>query len=99
MELIKNYNDDVLTVTVKDRVDTITSEDFKKEIFDEIGNFNSLILDFSQLEYISSAGLRVLIMIQKKLNEDDVDFVIINSNDQLKEIFTMSGIDKLLTIE
>lgn len=99
MELVKNYNDKELTVEVKDRVDTVTSQDLDREIHEEFGNFDSLILDFSQLEYISSAGLRVLILFKKELKEEDIDFVIVNVNDTIKEIFKMSGIDKLLTIQ
>ena len=70
-----------------------------KEINDEFGNFDSLILDFADLEYISSAGLRVLISTQKKLKAEDIPFVIKNVNDVVNEIFRMSGFDKILKIE
>ncbi len=67
MKVSKNYNNKELTLTVEGRVDTITSKDLDKEINAELGNFDSLIMDFTDLEYISSAGLRVLITTQKKL--------------------------------
>ena len=51
------------------------------------------------MEYISSAGLRVLIATQKKLKPDDIPFVIKNVNDGIGEIFRMSGFDKILKIE
>lgn len=65
MNIIKNYNGNELTLSIEGRVDTITSQDLDKEIEDELDNFNSLIMDFTDLEYISSAGLRVLIATQK----------------------------------
>ncbi|MBR0271754.1 MAG: STAS domain-containing protein [Methanobrevibacter sp.] len=99
MNIIKEYDDKELVLAVEGRVDTITSQDLEKEINDEFGNFNSLILDFSALEYISSAGLRVLIATQKKLKSDDIPMVIKNVNDAIKEIFRMSGFDKILKIE
>ena len=99
MEIKKDYNDNELTLSVEGRIDTITSQELDKEISEELGNFNSLILDFTDLEYISSAGLRVLIATQKKLKADDIPFVIKNVNDTVNEIFKMSGFDKILKIE
>lgn len=67
MDIIKKYNEKELTIEVKDRIDTVTAPDFENEILDEMGKFDSLIIDFTNLEYISSAGLRVLIATQKKI--------------------------------
>ena len=99
MNITKEYNEKELTLKVEGRIDTITSQDLDKEINDEMGNFDSLIIDFSDLEYISSAGLRVLIATQKKLKDDNVPFIIKNVNDSVNEIFKMSGFDKILKIE
>lgn len=99
MNIIKNYNNKELTLTVEGRIDTITSQELDKEINDELGNFEFLIIDFTNLEYISSAGLRVLITTQKKLKPDNIPFVIKNVNDAISEIFRMSGFDKILQIE
>ena len=99
MNIEKNYTQKELTIHVWDRVDTVTAPDFQNVIMDEIGNFDSLILDFKDLEYISSAGLRVLVLTQKKLKPDNIPFTIINVNDTIKEIFTMSGFDKILDIK
>ena len=64
-----------------------------------MGSFNSLIFDFANLEYISSAGLRVLIATQKKLKAEDKTLTIKNVNAAVNEIFKMSGFDKILDIE
>ena len=99
MNIIKKYNEKELTLYIEGRIDTLTSQDLEKEINDELGNFESLILDFTDVEYISSAGLRVLIATQKKLKEDNIPFIIKNVNDTVNEIFKMSGFDKILKIE
>ena len=99
MDIIKNYNEKELTIEVKDRIDTVTAPDFENEILDEMGKFDSLIIDFTNLEYISSAGLRVLIATQKKLKPENIPMTIINVNDTINEIFRMSGFDKILKIE
>ena len=99
MNITKSFNEKELTLSVEGRIDTVTSQDLNNEINNEMGNFTSLILDFADLEYISSAGLRVLIATQKKLKADDIPFVIKNVNDVVNEIFRMSGFDKILKIE
>ena len=99
MNIDKNYNDKELTLTVEGRIDTITSNELEEVITAEIGNFDSLILDFADLEYISSAGLRVLISTQKKLKADNIPMIIKNVTDSVNEIFRMSGFDKILKIE
>lgn len=99
MEITKNYNEKELTLSIEGRVDTITSKELEQEINDELGNFDSLIIDFTELKYISSAGLRVLIATQKKLQQENIPFVIKNVNDAVGEIFRMSGFDKILKIE
>ena len=98
MDLIKQYNEKELTITVKDKIDTITAPDFENEIMDEMGKFDSLIIDFTDLEYISSAGLRVLVATEKKLKPENIPSVI-KVNDTIKEILVMSGFDKILNIE
>ena len=99
MNIVKNYNKKELTLAIEGRIDTITSQELDEEINEELANFDSVIMDFSDLEYISSAGLRVLIATQKKLKADNIPFIIRNVNDTVGEIFRMSGFDKILKIE
>lgn len=99
MQITKSYNDKELTLSIEGRIDTITSKDVDDEIQNEMGNFDSLIMDFTDLEYISSAGLRVLVSTQKQLKPDNIPMVIKNSNDSVNEIFRMSGFNKILKIE
>lgn len=99
MNVEKIYNDKELTIKVDTQIDTVTAPDFENEINDEMGKFDSLILDFEKLEYISSAGLRVLIMTQKKLQPQSIPFTIINTPDMIRDIISVSGLDKVLNVQ
>lgn len=98
MNLTKNYNGKELTIKVTESIDTVTAPDFENEVMDEMGKFDSLIFDLKDLEYISSAGLRVLVVVAKKLQPDNIPFVI-KVNDTIKEILVMSGMDTILNIQ
>ena len=98
MDITKQYNEQELTITVKGKIDTNTSPDFENEIMDEMGKFDSFIIDLNDLEYISSAGLRVLIIVAKKLNPQNIPLTI-KVNDTIKEILVMSGFDMILNLE
>ncbi len=99
MDVIKYYNEKELTLSVEGRINSVTSRELDEEIKNELGNFDSLILDFSNLDYISSAGLKVLIATHRKLKPDNIPFIIKNCNDVVLEVFRLSGIDKVLEIE
>lgn len=99
MEITKEYDGKELTISVEGRIDTITSQDLEREIASEMGNFDSMVMDFTDLRYISSAGLRLMIVTHKKLKQNNVPFIIRNVNDTVGEIFRMTGFDKILAIE
>ncbi len=99
MNITKDYNGKELTLSVEGRIDTITSQELDNEIHNELNNFDSLIIDCTDLEYISSAGLRVLIATQKILKAENTPLVIKNVSAPVNEIFRMSGFDKILQIE
>ncbi|RAP49150.1 MAG: anti-anti-sigma factor [Methanosphaera sp. rholeuAM270] len=98
MKINKKYDNEKLVMAIEGRIDTITSNELEQSINEEIGKFNALTLDFKDLQYISSAGLRVLIATQKMLKKDNIPLEIINVNETIKEIFRMSGFNKILTI-
>ena len=99
MNITKDYNGKELTLYVEGRIDTITSQELDNEIHNELNNFDSLIIDCTDLEYISSAGLRVLIATQKILKAENIPLIIKNVSAPVNEIFRMSGFDKILRIE
>ena len=99
MEITKSYNEKELTLAVEGRIETNSSKDLENEINAEMGNFDSLILDFTNLDYISSAGLRVLLITQKVLVRSKTEFIIRNPNEEVRKIFKITGFDNILKIE
>ena len=99
MNILKSYIEKELTLSVEGRINSVTSKDLDNAINNEIGNFDSLTLDFTNLEYISSAGLKVLIATHRKLQPDNIPFTIKNANDVIMEVFRLSGVDRVLEIE
>ena len=98
MEIIKNANGEELTVTLVGRLDTTTAPDLENELKDALANVKKLVFDIEKLEYISSAGLRVLLSNQKIMNKQG-EMIIRNASEDVKEIFDVTGFCDILTIE
>ena len=85
-------------LTPAGRLDTVTAPEMEGVIKGLLQTVNDLILDFAQLDYISSAGLRVLLSTQKAIAEKG-KMKITNVNDTIMEIFDVTGFSDILTIE
>ena len=97
MEITKIKNADQLTVAVTGRIDTATAPELEKFIPEDIGGVSELILDLKDTSYISSAGLRVLLVAQKKMNVQG-SMKVIHVNEYIREIFEVTGFSDILTI-
>ena len=98
MIIEKTLNGTELTVTISGRLDTTTAPQLEAEFKQSIAGVEKLVLDFTALEYLSSAGLRVLLAAQKVMNKQG-EMVIRNVNDTINEIFEVTGFIDILTIE
>ena len=98
MTIEKNLNGTELVISLTGRLDTITAPKLEAELKSEIKGIESLIFDFINLEYISSAGLRVLLGAQKIMNRQG-EMVIRNVNETINEVFEITGFCDILTIE
>ena len=98
MTIEKNLNGAELTVTVTGRLDTTTAPGLEAEFKQSINGIEKLVLDFANLEYLSSAGLRVLLAAQKAMNKQG-EMIIKNVNGTINEIFEVTGFIDILTIE
>ena len=94
----KTQNGKELTVALEGRLDTTTAPQLETEVKENISGVESLIFDFAKLEYVSSAGLRVLLSAQKIMNKQG-NMVIRNSSEEVNEIFEVTGFSDILTIE
>lgn len=99
MEITTNWEDNIMVVKLRGRLDTNASMEFEQQV-DEAIKFRkeNMILDFSELEYICSSGLRVIIQAAKKLKSLQGELVLCCMEDYIKEVFEISGFDAFLKI-
>ena len=96
--IVKERRDDALTVKLEGRLDTTTAPELEGALRDELSEVKALVFDLSGLEYISSAGLRVLLSTQKTMNRQG-SMKLIGVNETIMEIFSITGFCDILTIE
>ncbi|MBP3891959.1 MAG: STAS domain-containing protein [Solobacterium sp.] len=98
MIITKKQDGDKLVISLNGRLDTTTVASLEEELGNSLEGIKDLEFDFSELEYISSAGLRVLLATQKKMT-DGKTMKITHVNDLVNEIFEVTGFQEFLTIE
>ena len=98
LNIKKEQDNDKLTFALEGRLDTVTSPELESAIKDSLDGVKELVMDFENLEYISSAGLRVLLSAQKTMMQQG-SMKVINVNDIVMEIFDVTGFGDILTIE
>lgn len=98
MTINKIANGNELTIMVEGRLDTVTAPSLETEIKENIAGVEKLVLDFAALDYISSAGLRVVLSAQKIMNKQG-EMVVKNVNEIINEIFEITGFCDVLNIE
>ena len=96
MNIEKKSSGTSLTVTVSGRLDTLTAPALEQELKTSLDGVTQLVLDFKDLEYISSAGLRVLLGTHKAMKGN---LIVKNANQALMEVFDITGFADILTIE
>ena len=98
MTITKKQNGQELTIALQGRLDTVTAPDLEKELKEALPEVNSLVLDFTQLEYISSAGLRVLLSAHKTMAPKG-GMKVTHVNEIVAEVFEVTGFSDILDIE
>lgn len=98
LNIEKKENGKELEIILDGRLDTTTAPNLEKSVKESIEGVENLIYNFEKLEYISSAGLRVLLSSQKIMNKQG-SMVVKGSSDEVKEIFEVTGFSDILNIE
>lgn len=98
MTITKNLNGTALEIALEGRLDTMTAPELENELNRSLDGVKSLVLDFSKLDYISSAGLRVLLSAHKIMNARD-GMKVKNVNEIVQEVLEVTGFADILTIE
>ena len=98
MNINKTENGESLTIILEGRLDTTTAPRLEAEMKTSLEGITKLELDFAGLEYLSSAGLRVILATQKVMNKQG-KMIIYNVNDTIMEVFEVTGFVDILTIQ
>ncbi|MBR6836447.1 MAG: STAS domain-containing protein [Oscillospiraceae bacterium] len=97
MEIIKTIEENVCKLALRGRLDTTTAPELEAELKNSLEGIESLEFDLSELDYISSAGLRVLLFAQKSMMGKTM--VVRNVKPEIMEVFEITGFNDILTIE
>ena len=98
MTIHKIKNEKMLTIALEGRLDTLTAPELEAVLNDALADTEELTFDFEKLDYISSAGLRVLLAAQKTMNRQGT-MKVIHANEMILEIFEVTGFSDILTVE
>ena len=98
LNIVSDLKGSNLTISLEGRLDTNTSPQLEEKLKASIDNVTELVFDIEKHQYISSAGLRVLLSAQKIMNKQG-SMVVKNSSEEVREIFDVTGFSDILTIE
>ena len=98
MNIVRNQQGSKLTLSLQGRLDTTTAPRLEGELRDAVIGISDLVFDLSDLEYVSSAGLRVLLSAQKVMNKQGT-MTIIHAKPEIMEIFEVTGFVDILNIQ
>ena len=98
LNIVKKQDGDILTVKLDGRLDTNTAPDFQTEMEPLLNGISKLVLDFEKLDYISSAGLRVLLTFEQEMEEQEKTLEVTHVNDIIHDVFDVTGFLDILTI-
>ncbi|MDR2546327.1 MAG: STAS domain-containing protein [Lachnospiraceae bacterium] len=98
MEIIRMKTDDTETLSIIGRIDTITSPQLQTVLVEAISLCEKVELDFAEVSYVSSAGLRVLLMGQKSANTAEKKMIVKNISSQVMEVLNITGFSGILNI-
>ena len=99
MTIKKTVDGDKLVLDLEGRLDTITAPQLENELKVSLYDIKELTLDMEKLEYLSSAGLRVLLAAQKQMQKQQGNMVIVNVNEIIMEVFEVTGFVDIITIK
>jgi anti-anti-sigma factor len=98
MTITKNQDGDKLVIALEGRLDTTTAPELQKELIPEFDTAKHIQLDFKDLVYVSSAGLRVILLGEKTAKAKGVVMSLVNVSPEIQDIFEMTGFSEILTI-
>lgn len=99
MTIDESKNGDKLQLNIHGKIDAVSSPELQNEVLKAFQKCPNVILDFSDVSYISSAGLRALLIGQKTASSKGGKFLIINAGESVNEILRVTGLSKVLSVQ
>ncbi len=99
MEIIKTLNNDELVITLKGELNSATAPELEDVVKDSLYGIKTLIFEFKELNYISSAGLRILLVAQKTLEKNNGRMIVRHPNESVMDVFEITGFKNVLEFE
>jgi anti-sigma B factor antagonist len=98
MDIVKNRSEDKTVLAINGKLNVTTADEFNAAVEEAQGETAALILDFKELSYIASAGLRVLVAAQKRAKAGGGTLALINVGKEVMEVLEVTGLDEVLDI-
>lgn len=99
LKINKNQNNNELILTLEGSIDSVTSTTLEQELKNIDHKVTTLRLDFTKVDYIASAGLRILLVAQKAMQKQGGDIIVYNPNKGVIDVFTITGFINVINIE
>jgi len=99
MEIKKETLENEMTIRLKGRLETSTAPELEEVVENELDTVSTVIIDMENVEYVSSAGLRVLLGAEKKMKTKDGKMIVRNVTLAVMDVFKITGFDKILTLQ
>jgi anti-sigma B factor antagonist len=99
MEVVKTKDGEILTLAISGKLSAATAEEFGAAVDAAIAESPKLILDFKDVSYLASAGLRVLVSAQKQITAKSGSMTLINVSEDVHEVFEVTGLDDVFDIK
>jgi anti-anti-sigma factor len=98
MEIIKTPSEDKVILSISGKLSAAAGRDFNAAVEEALGESNTLVLDFKNVDYLASAGLRVLVTAQKRLSASKGSLSLLNVRSEVMEVFEVTGLDEIFDI-
>ena len=98
MKIVSKRNGSTMEIALDGRLDTTTAPELEKEVRGKLAGITELVFDFSEVEYVSSAGLRIMMLAKKELKAGGI-MKVRNANELILEVFEVTGFSDVVTIE
>jgi anti-anti-sigma factor len=99
MEVMKRTEDGNLILAVSGKLSAATADEFGVKVEEALGESVNIVMDFQEVSYLASAGLRVLILAQKRIKAANGKLVFKNVQESVREVFEVTGLDDIFEIE